>query len=78
MSRADKSVKNTLLPLFATHLTHLDNEELLFRHNAIIGGLAGLVSSPVGMALAKETPDAKSREFMISWIIGSLTGPATN
>jgi AcrR family transcriptional regulator len=77
MSRADNPVEGTLLPLFATHLTHLDNQELLFRHNAIIGGLAGLVSSPVGMALAKETPDAKSREYMISWIIGSLTGPAT-
>jgi len=77
MSRADNPVEKTLIPLFATHLTHLDKEELLFRHNAIIGGLAGLVSSPVGMALAKETSDSKSREFMISWIIGSLTGPAT-
>ncbi len=78
MSRADNPVEKTLIPLFAMHLTHLDKEELLFRHNAIIGGLAGLVSSPVGMALAKETPGSKSREYMISWIIGSLTGPSTD
>ncbi|MFM2384484.1 MAG: hypothetical protein RL166_358 [Actinomycetota bacterium] len=78
MSRADNPVEKTLIPLFASHLSHLSKEELLFRHNAIIGGLAGLVSSPVGMALAKETAGSKSREFMISWIIGSLTGPATD
>lgn len=77
MARADNPVEKTLLPLFAKHLSHLDKEELLFRHNAIIGGLAGLVSSPAGMALAKETSVSKSREFMISWIVGSLTGPAT-
>lgn len=77
MSRADNPVEKTLIPLFASHLSHLSKEELLFRHNAIIGGLAGLVSSPVGMALAKETAGSKSREFMISWIIGSLSGPST-
>jgi hypothetical protein len=55
-------------------LKHLSKEELLFRHNAIIGGLAGLVSSPVGMALSKETPDSKTKEFMLAWIIGGLQG----
>lgn len=77
MSRANTPIEKTLIPLFAMHLTHLDKEELLFRHNAIIGGLAGLVSSPVGIALAQETTGSKSREYMINWIIGSLTGPGT-
>jgi hypothetical protein len=58
-------------------LTHLGKEELLFRHNAIVGGLAGLVSSPIGMALSMETSASKAREFLIAWIVGSLEGPAT-
>jgi AcrR family transcriptional regulator len=77
MTRADNPVEQTLLPLLASHLTHLSKEELLFRHNAIVGGLAGLVSSPIGMALSMETSASKAREFLIAWILGSLEGPAT-
>lgn len=77
ITRSDNPVEKTLLPLLASHLKHLSKEELLFRHNAIIGGLAGLVSSPVGMAVSKDTSGSKSKEMMIAWIIGSLQGPAT-
>jgi AcrR family transcriptional regulator len=77
MNRADSPVENTLLPLLASHLTHLSKEELFFRHNAIIGGLAGLVSGAMGVSLPKETPKAKPREFIIAWIIGSLKGQAS-
>lgn len=77
MTRANSPVETTLLPLLASHLSHLSKEELLFRHHAIIGGLAGLVSSPIGMALSQEPTAARSREFMIAWVLGSLTGPAT-
>lgn len=76
MARASNPVEMTLIPLLASHLTHLTQEELLFRHNAIIGGLAGIVSSPVGMALSKGSAQSKSREFMIAWVLGSLEGPA--
>jgi hypothetical protein len=78
MNRASSPVEVTLLPLLASHLNHLSKDELMFRHNAIIGGLAGIVSSPIGMALAQGAPDTTSREFMISWVAGSLEGPATN
>lgn len=78
ITRADNPVEQTLLPLLASHLTHLGKEELLFRHNAIVGGLAGLVSSPIGMALSMETSASKAREFLIAWILGSLEGPATS
>lgn len=78
MLRAANPVEMTLLPLLATHLPHLDKDELLFRHNAILGGLAGLVSSPVGMSIAQGSQGDKSREFMIAWITGSLTGPASS
>lgn len=78
MLRAANPVEMTLLPLLGTHLPHLEKDELLFRHNAILGGLAGLVSSPVGMSIAQGAPGDKSREFMIAWITGSLTGPASS
>lgn len=78
MTRAGNPVEETLLPLLASHLEHLSKEELLFRHNAIIGGLAGLVSGPIGIALSKESHESKSRDYMIAWIQGSLTGPATS
>jgi AcrR family transcriptional regulator len=77
MTRAANPVETTLLPLLGKHLPHLDKDELLFRHNAIIGGLAGLVSSPIGMHQAGEASGAKSREYLIAWILGSLEGPAT-
>ena len=77
MSRAANPVEQTLLPLLASHLRHLDHEELLFRHNAIIGGLAGLVAGPVGIALAKETKNTRSRDYLLAWILGSLKGAAT-
>jgi AcrR family transcriptional regulator len=78
MLRAANPVEMTLLPLLASHLPHLDKDELLFRHNAILGGLAGLVSSPVGMSIAQGAQGDKSREFMIAWITGSLTGTASS
>ena len=78
VNRANNPVETTLIPLLASHLPHLNKDELLFRHNAIISGLAGLVSSPVGMAMAKESSMGKSREFVISWILGSLKGPSSH
>lgn len=78
MMRASNPVEHTLLPLLGAHLKHLSKEELLFRHNAIIGGLAGIVSSPIGMALSKESSDTTAREFMIAWVLGSLEGPSAN
>jgi AcrR family transcriptional regulator len=76
MAKASNPAEKTLMPLLASHLSHLDKDELLFRHNAIMGGLAGMVSGPIGQALAKDSASSKSREFMIAWIIGSLKGPA--
>ena len=78
VTRANNPVETTLIPILASHLPHLNKDELLFRHNAIISGLAGLVSSPVGMTMAKESSMGKSREFVISWILGSLKGPSSH
>ena len=77
MTRATSPVENILIPLLASHLPELSNEELLFRHNAVISGLAGLISSPIGAELSKDSPTDLSREFLISWIIGGLSGPPT-
>lgn len=76
MMRVANPVEQTLLPLLAKHLTHLSKDELIFRHNAVLGGLAGLVSSPMGMALANGAGDSKTKELLIAWILGGLEGPA--
>jgi AcrR family transcriptional regulator len=77
MASASNAVEKTLLPLLASHLPHLEMDELLFRHNVIMGGLAGLATSPVGIGTSKNSSSKKSREFLISWIIGSLKGAAS-
>jgi AcrR family transcriptional regulator len=76
MGSAANPVEMTLLPILASHLPHLEIEELMFRHNAIIAGLAGLVSNPIGLALSKEASAVDAKEFTIAWIIGSLKGPS--
>jgi AcrR family transcriptional regulator len=77
MASASNAVEKTLLPLLASHLPHLDMDELLFRHNVIMGGLAVLATSPVGIGTSKNSSSKKSREFLMSWIIGSLKGSAS-
>lgn len=77
MARAASPVENTLIPLLASHLPHLTKEELLFRHNAILSGLAGLVSGPIAQTMTKETSGNQLSEYVISWIMGSLHGPAS-
>jgi AcrR family transcriptional regulator len=76
MMRAAKPVEQTLLPLLARHLTHLSKDELMFRHNAVLGGLAGLVSSPIGMELSGGAKNPKAKGLLIAWILGGLEGPA--
>jgi AcrR family transcriptional regulator len=76
MTRAAEPVEQTLLPLLARHLTHLSKDELLFRHNAVLGAIAGLVSSPIGNALSVEANNPNTKELLIAWIIGGLEGPA--
>jgi len=76
MMRAANPVEQTLLPLLARHLGHLSKDELIFRHNAVLGGLAGLVSSPIGIALASGSENPQAKELLIAWIIGGLEGPA--
>jgi AcrR family transcriptional regulator len=77
MTRSDNTVEMTLLPLLEAHLPHLTREEVLFRHNAIIGGLSGLVNSPIAIDFSGSSNNSKSREFMIAWIEGSLRGPSS-
>lgn len=76
MMRAANPVEQTLLPLLARHLTHLSKDELIFRHNAVLGGLAGLVSSPIGMEISGGANNPKAKELLIAWILGGIEGPA--
>ncbi|MEY4042808.1 MAG: hypothetical protein RL529_375 [Actinomycetota bacterium] len=76
MMRAAEPVEQTLLPLLARHLPHLSMDEIAFRHNAVLGGLSGLVSSPIGMAVANSAENPRAKELLIAWILGGLEGPA--
>jgi AcrR family transcriptional regulator len=78
MTRSENAVEMTLLPLLEAHLPHLTREEVFFRHNAIIGGLSGLVNSPIAIDFSGSSNNSKSREFMIAWIEGSLRGPSSS
>ena len=77
MTRSENAVESTLLPLLEAHLPHLTREEVFFRHNAIIGGLSGLVNSPIAIDFSGSSNNSKSREFIIAWIEGSLRGPSS-
>jgi AcrR family transcriptional regulator len=74
--RVAKPVEQTLLPLLARHLTHLSKDELAFRHNAVLAGLAGLVSSPIGLALADGAKNPQTKDLLLAWVLGGLEGPA--
>jgi hypothetical protein len=77
MSSSLNTVEKTLIPILASHLSHLDMDELLFRHNAILGGLAGLATNPIGLGVTKGANNKRSKDFLINWIIASLKGQAT-
>ncbi len=76
LMRSAHPVEANLLPLLARHLGHLSHEELLFRHNAVLGAIAGIVSSPIGNSFTNDVADTRSKELLISWIIGGLEAPA--
>ena len=62
-----------LIALLGKKLPHLEQSEIVFRHNAILLGLGGLLrganSAPTGSA---ETNDI--RKFVSRWVLASLLG----
>lgn len=59
-----------LIALLAKKLPHLDHSEIVFRHNAILLGLGGLLrGSPVSPSNFQEV-----RDFVSRWVLASFRG----
>jgi AcrR family transcriptional regulator len=62
-----------LIALLGKKLPHLDRTEILFRHNAILLGLGGLLRSSIGTSSGKQSA-ASTKSFVSKWVLASLRG----
>jgi AcrR family transcriptional regulator len=62
-----------LIALLGKKLPHLDRSEIIFRHNAILLGLGGLLRG--SMVASSVKPSAASiKSFVSRWVLASLRG----
>ena len=59
-----------LIGLLAKKLPHLEHAEIVFRHNAILLGLGGLLRG----SSAAQSNSPEVRTFVIRWVLASLQG----
>jgi AcrR family transcriptional regulator len=62
-----------LIALLGKKLPHLDRTEIVFRHNAILLGLGGLLRSSIGTSSGKQSA-ASTKSFVSKWVLASLRG----
>ena len=62
-----------LIALLGKKLPHLDRSEIVFRHNAILLGLGGLLRGSMGSSTSKPN-EASTRSFVSRWVLASLRG----
>lgn len=62
-----------LIALLGKRLPHLDRTEIVFRHNAILLGLGGLLRGSMPSSLAKANT-ASTKSFVSRWVLASLRG----
>lgn len=62
-----------LIALLGKKLPHLDRTEIVFRHNAILLGLGGLLRGSMGASIVK-TSAASTKSFVSRWVLASLRG----
>jgi AcrR family transcriptional regulator len=62
-----------LIALLGKKLPHLDRTEIVFRHNAILLGLGGLLRSSIGTSIGKQSA-ASTKSFVSKWVLASLRG----
>jgi AcrR family transcriptional regulator len=62
-----------LIALLGKKLPHLDRSEIVFRHNAILLGLGGLLRDSMGASSVK-TSAASTKSFVSRWVLASLRG----
>jgi AcrR family transcriptional regulator len=59
-----------LIAMLATKLPHLEQSEIVFRHNAVMLGLGGLLRGAVESAADSHD----QRAFVLRWVLASLQG----
>ena len=62
-----------LIALLGKKLPHLDRSEIVFRHNAILLGLGGLLRGSMGASSGKPSA-AATKSFVSRWVLASLRG----
>lgn len=62
-----------LIALLGKKLPHLDRTEIVFRHNAILLGLGGLLRSSIGTSSGRQSA-ASTKSFVSKWVLASLRG----
>jgi AcrR family transcriptional regulator len=65
--------KSPLIALLKKLLPHLSNAELVFRHDAIMSGLGGLIRA-TGSFSANKQNSADLKDFVSRWVLASLRG----
>jgi AcrR family transcriptional regulator len=73
MPSADEMQKSPLIDLLKKRLPHLNSAEIVFRHNAVMSGLGGLIRGSENLTASKQSaPDLK--DFVLRWVLASLRG----
>jgi AcrR family transcriptional regulator len=62
-----------LISLLSVKLPHLDRYEIVFRHNAILLGLGGLLRGSMGTSSGRPSA-ASTKSFVSRWVLASLRG----
>jgi AcrR family transcriptional regulator len=71
-----EAVETHLIARLAKHLPHLERDELLLRHNAVLAAVGVLTRSPLrgGPGSVGEASDIEA--MLIAWIVGGLRAPS--
>jgi AcrR family transcriptional regulator len=65
--------KSPLIAMLKKWLPHLESSEIVFRHNAVMSGLAGLIRGSASSLTGKQSASEKN-EFVSRWVLASLRG----
>jgi AcrR family transcriptional regulator len=65
-----------LINRLAAALPHLGREELMLRHNAVLGAVGAFASG--SLSPAEGPPAAESVSMLVAWVVGGLRAPAAS
>jgi AcrR family transcriptional regulator len=73
MPSVEDMQKSPLIALLKKRLPHLNNAEIVFRHDAIMSGLGGLIRATGSLSASKQSA-ADLKDFVSRWVLASLRG----